>query len=138
MNYDALRAGAKDSFADEIGEVRAYVSKLQTAQRAGEKALDMYDAAREWRLCFSFSFAIEVSEALFRSGLNVFHWRRSHRNGSGSKWPLLFMGCVFVHFSSRSLWVKIGLRLNSIEICVLCRGSAHRMFWHCTLGFVVW
>ena len=45
VNYDVLRATAKDSFADEIGEVRGYVSKLQKAQRAGEQALDMYDSA---------------------------------------------------------------------------------------------
>ena len=42
MDYDALRAAAKAAVPDEIGEVRAYVSKLQKAQRAGEKALDMH------------------------------------------------------------------------------------------------
>ena len=57
MNYDVLRAGADNSFADEIGEVRAYVSKLQTAQRAGEKALDMYDSARERLFCLFFLFS---------------------------------------------------------------------------------
>ena len=42
VNYDVVRAGAKNAFTEEINEVRAYVSKLQKAQRAGEKALDMY------------------------------------------------------------------------------------------------
>ena len=42
MNYDVLRATVKAAIPDEIGEVRAYVSKLQKAQRAGEKALDMH------------------------------------------------------------------------------------------------
>ena len=42
MNYDVARAAAKEAIPDEIGEVRAYVSKLQKAQRAGEKALDMH------------------------------------------------------------------------------------------------
>jgi hypothetical protein len=41
VNYDALRAEAKQSFAGQIGLVRSYVGKLQKAQRAGEKALDM-------------------------------------------------------------------------------------------------
>ena len=41
INYDRLRESAKDSLANEVGEVRAYVSKLQKAQRAGEEALDM-------------------------------------------------------------------------------------------------
>ena len=41
VNYDALRAEAKQSFAAQIGVVRGYVGKLQKAQRAAEKALDM-------------------------------------------------------------------------------------------------
>lgn len=42
MNYDGLRAAAKNAIPDDIGEMRAYISKLQKAQRAGEKALDMH------------------------------------------------------------------------------------------------
>ena len=41
VNYDALRVAAKHSFVEQTGLARAYVSKLQKAQRAAEKALDM-------------------------------------------------------------------------------------------------
>ena len=41
VSFDELRAEAKQSFAAEIGVVRSYVGKLQKAQRAAEKALDM-------------------------------------------------------------------------------------------------
>ena len=42
VSYDSLRASAKTSFAEQAGLVRTYVSKLQNAQRAAEKALDMF------------------------------------------------------------------------------------------------
>ena len=42
VNYDSLRAAAKTSFAEQIVLTRHYVSKLQKAQRAAEKALDMF------------------------------------------------------------------------------------------------
>ena len=41
VDYAALRSRAENSLGDQIHEVRAYVSKLQKAQRAGERALDM-------------------------------------------------------------------------------------------------
>ena len=41
VNYDALRVAAKLSFVEQTGLARAYVSKLQKAQRAAEKALNM-------------------------------------------------------------------------------------------------
>ena len=41
VSYDALRASAKASFAEQSSLARAYVGKLQNAQRAAEKALDM-------------------------------------------------------------------------------------------------
>merc|ERR1712176_608667 len=42
VSYDALRASAKASFAEQSSLARAYVGKLQNAQRAAEKALDMF------------------------------------------------------------------------------------------------
>ena len=42
VSYDALRASAKISFAEQASLARTYVSKLQKAQRAAEKALDMF------------------------------------------------------------------------------------------------
>ena len=42
VNYDSLRASAKTSFVEQAGLVRTYVGKLQSAQRAAEKALDMF------------------------------------------------------------------------------------------------
>merc|ERR1711920_864118 len=42
VSYDALRASAKTSFAEQTSLARTYVSKLQNAQRAAEKALDMF------------------------------------------------------------------------------------------------
>ena len=42
MSYDSLRMAAKASLAKQIGWARSYIGKLQKAQRAGEKALDMF------------------------------------------------------------------------------------------------
>merc|ERR1712013_790435 len=42
VNYDVLRKEAKQSFEERTLLVRAYVGKLQKAQRAAEKALDLY------------------------------------------------------------------------------------------------
>lgn len=42
VNYDSFRAAAKTSFAEQIELTRHYVSKMQKAQRAAEKALDMF------------------------------------------------------------------------------------------------
>ena len=41
-----------------------------------------------------FVFAIEVSKALFRFGLNDYHWWHSRRLGAGSKKPLFFISSV--------------------------------------------
>lgn len=42
VSYESLRTSAKTSFAEQAGVARMYVGKLQTAQRAAEKALDMF------------------------------------------------------------------------------------------------
>lgn len=41
VSYESLRTSAKTSLAEQAGLARMYVGKLQTAQRAAEKALDM-------------------------------------------------------------------------------------------------
>ena len=73
VNYDALRAEAKQSFASQIVAARAYVSKLQKAQRAGERALDM---SLLWTASTFFApaaqnFRSKVSEKMFCVALGV-------------------------------------------------------------------
>ena len=41
VNYDALRDESKRGIPQKIASIRTYVGKLQKAQRAAEKALDM-------------------------------------------------------------------------------------------------
>merc|ERR1740123_1320931 len=43
VDYDAMRAEAKDVFESKIGEVRGLVARLQKTQRAAEQALDLYE-----------------------------------------------------------------------------------------------
>merc|ERR1712217_914154 len=42
VNYDALREESKRGIPHKIASLRTYVGKLQKAQRAAEKALDMF------------------------------------------------------------------------------------------------
>merc|ERR1712032_983434 len=43
VDYDAMRAEAKDVFDLKVGEVRGLVARLQKTQRAAEQALDLYE-----------------------------------------------------------------------------------------------
>ena len=54
VSYDALRASAKTSLAEQASLARTYVSKLQKAQRAAEKALDMCAFLRVDALAFTY------------------------------------------------------------------------------------
>merc|ERR1712190_584999 len=42
VNYDAVRDESKRGIPQKIASIRTYVGKLQKAQRAAEKALDMF------------------------------------------------------------------------------------------------
>lgn len=42
VDYDEVRLQHKRGIAQQIEHVRAYVAKLQKAQRAAEKTMDMY------------------------------------------------------------------------------------------------
>ena len=41
MDYDAIRSQQKRGLAEQIANLRSYVEKMQKAQRAAEKAMDM-------------------------------------------------------------------------------------------------
>lgn len=45
IDYDSIRAEAAGLFADKVKDVRAYVTRLQKAQRAAEQELDRYAKA---------------------------------------------------------------------------------------------
>ena len=46
IDYDSIRAEAAGLFADKVKDVRAYVTRLQKAQRAAEQELDRCHASR--------------------------------------------------------------------------------------------
>ena len=56
MDYDGIRLQQKRGLAERIANLRSYVEKMQKAQRAAEKAMDMcaeyfFVAERAWYEC---------------------------------------------------------------------------------------
>ena len=45
VDYDSVRAASARDFAAKVGVARAWVARLQKAQRAGEKALEKFEQA---------------------------------------------------------------------------------------------
>ena len=62
MDYDAIRLQQKRGLAQQIANLRSYVEKMQKAQRAAEKTMDMCVELVSQRQAFGMS--AQVSEAL--------------------------------------------------------------------------
>ena len=65
VDYDAIRAEASGLFADKVKDVRAYVTRLQKAQRAAEQELDRCHASCVFAACFMRTPLVLMLSAFF-------------------------------------------------------------------------